>query len=213
MRYKSNAALVDALVKRGAISSDDVRAAFEAVDRAAYLPLEVRAEAYRDRPVLLQRDEAGVAVSTMSQPTMVAFMLEELAVRRGDRILEVGTASGYNAALLAHLVGERGVVVTMEIDEALAQLAAERLAGFSNVRVVVGDGRFGHPAPCPYDRIVVTAGASRVEPAWVEQLAPGGRIVVPITGRDGRGRCVTYVSRRDELVELGSTPCGFVPLR
>ena len=213
MRYKSNDALVNALVRRGALTSEDVRAAFEAVDRAAYLPRAVRSEAYRDRPVLLKLDDAGVPVSTMSQPTMVALMLEELAVRRDDRILEVGTASGYNAALLAYLVGERGLVVTVEVDEELAHFASERLAGLSNVHVIVRDGRHGHLPDAPFDGIIVTAGASKIEPAWIDQLRPGGRLVVPITGDDRRGMCMTYERSADALVELASMPCGFVPLQ
>jgi protein-L-isoaspartate(D-aspartate) O-methyltransferase len=213
VRSKTNDALVDALVRGGSLVSDAVRAAFDAVDRAAFVPPALRNEAYRDRPVLLKLDDAGRAVSTVSQPTMVALMLEELAVRRGDRILEVGTASGYNAALLSHLAGPHGLVITIELDEELSTRAAERLAGYSNVRVLVGDGREGHPAEGPYDGIIVTAGAAAVEPAWTDQLRVRGRLVVPITGADGHGRCVTYERAEAGLLELESMPCGFVPLR
>lgn len=213
MQYESNDALVRALVRSGAVRSGGVRSAFEAVDRASYLPPPVMSQAYHDAPVLLKRDAAGVAISTVSQPTIVALMLEQLGVARDDRVLEVGTASGYNAALLAHLVGERGLVVTVEVDEGLARAAARRLAHLPSVRVIVGDGRLGHRRDGPYNGIIVTAGAPRVEPAWVDQLTSGGRLVVPITGDDRRGWCVTYERSESGLVELASMPCGFVPLR
>lgn len=204
--------MVDALSASGVLRSPSIRAAMLAVDRARFVP-GAATEAYRDAPVLLQRGADGLASSTISQPTMVVHMLEELAVRPGHHILEVGTASGYNAALLAHLVGDEGRVVTVEIDRELAEEAAARLAGFSNVRVIAGDGRAGHVGDAPYDRIVVTAGAAEVVDAWREQVADHGRLVVPLTGRDRIGRCVTYDVSGGELIERASTPCGFVPLR
>lgn len=213
VRYKSNADLVAALVRRGAIRSDAVRTAMEATDRASFLPAGARDEAYADAPVILKTGEAGLPSSTASQPTMVALMLEELEVRPGHRVLEVGTASGYNAALLAHLVGDEGLVVTIELDPELASIARQRLAPLSNVRVVTGDGAHGHPADAPYDGIVVTAGAPHVHPTWIDQLRSPGHLVVPLTGADRRGRCVTYERFEGELVEVSSTPCGFVPLR
>ena len=183
------------------------------VDRRGFIPKESAGETYLDEPVVLKVGPDGRPASTTSQPTMVALMLEQLAPRPGDRVLEVGTASGYNAALLARLVGDQGVVVTVEIDGELAALAADRLRDLANVEVVVGDGRRGFEAQAPYQGIVVTAGASEVAPAWIEQIALGGRLVVPITRSDRHGRCITYEKAGDGLVELASTPCGFVPLR
>lgn len=213
---RSHEDLVRFLVGRGAARTDAVRAAIAAVDRADFLDPEARRHAYRDAPVLLKVDaETGEALSTMSQPSIVALMLEELAValRPGGRVLEVGTASGYNAALLSHLVGDGGLVVTIELDDELAASAAGRLRGLGNVRVVAGDGRAGHAADAPYDGVIVTAGAEAVAPAWVEQLAVGGRLVVPITGANRIGSCVTYERTADGLVERSSMACGFVPLR
>lgn len=204
--------MVDALTASGALRSPAIRTAMLAVDRARFVP-DAAANAYRDAPVVLQRGADGLATSTISQPTMVVHMLEELSARPGHHILEVGTASGYNAALLAHLVGDEGRVVTVEIDRDLAHRATARLAGLINVRVVAGDGRDGHVEGAPYDGIVVTAGAAEVVDAWREQLADHGRLVVPLTGRDRIGRCVTYDVSGGELTERASTPCGFVPLR
>lgn len=213
MKAESHDELVRFLVSSGAAVTEGVRAALKAVDRAAYLRPDQRAEAYYDAPVILKRDRGGRPFSTVSQPTIVALMLEQLAVRPGDRVLEIGTASGYNAALLAHLAGDDGFVVTVEIDDDLAAAAAERLADLHHVRAVAGDGRRGYPPDAPYDGIVVTAGAPRVEAAWVDQLVPGGRLVVPITGDSGRGTCFTYERTADGITQVASMACGFVPLR
>lgn len=204
--------MVDGLSESGALRSPSVRAALLAVDRARFVPGDAL-DAYRDAPVVLQLGPGGEATSTISQPTMVVLMLEELAMQPGDRVLEVGTASGWNAALLAHLVGVDGLVVTIEIDESLSEAAGERLSEVANVWRLVGDGRDGWPEAAPYDGIIITAGAREVAPAWREQLAVGGRLVVPITGSDGTGLCITYERVDGELVERASTPCVFVPLR
>ena len=205
------AEMVDALTESGVLRSPSIREALLAVDRARFVPSDAL-DAYRDAPAVLQLGPGGDATSTISQPTMVVLMLEDLAVQPGDRVLEVGTASGWNAALLAHLVGD-GLVVSIEIDQGLSDTAAERLRDLPNVRLLVGDGRDGYPDAAPYDGIIVTAGAREVAPAWREQLAVGGRLVVPITGSDGTGLCITYEEVGGELVERASTPCGFVPLR
>ena len=208
--------LVADLRRRGVVRTDAVADALLTVRRELFAPEARRASAYEDSPILLKRDDKGNVVSTISQPTMIATMLEELAVERGDRILEVGTASGYNAALLAELAGESGRVVTIEIDEELAQHSAEalRLTGYGDrVTVVVGDGSEGYAPSAPYDRIIVTAGAPSVSPAWIEELREGGRLVVPVTGPTGTGMSRTYLNSRSGLELLREIPCGFVPLR
>lgn len=206
-------ALVDGLSRHGSITSAEVRAAMLEVDRRAFVPAAAAGEAYADAPVVLRVDAEGRAISTVSQPTMVALMLEQLQVRPGDHVLEVGTASGYNAALLAALTGGAGTVVTVELDGELAGRAARRLAGCTNVEVVVGDGRLGHPPGAPYQRIVVTAGASAVAPAWQDQLDDGGRLVVPLPDGASREVCVTYEKVGGALLERARMPCRFVPLR
>lgn len=206
------AKMVAALTESGVLRSPSIREALLAVDRARFVPSHAP-DAYRDAPAVLQLGPGGDATSTISQPTMVVLMLEDLAMEPGDRVLEVGTASGWNAALLADLVGDDGLVVSVELDQSLSDAAAERLSDLHNVRLLVGDGRHGYPDAAPYDGIIVTAGASEVAPAWREQLAVGGRLVVPITGSGGTGLCITYEELGGELVERASRPCGFVPLR
>jgi protein-L-isoaspartate(D-aspartate) O-methyltransferase len=186
------------------------------VPREAYLDFDLSAEsAYANEPVLLKRDERGRAVSTISQPTMVVTMLEQLRAQPGDRVLEIGTASGWNAALIAHLVGPRGEVVTVELEPDLAAGAARSLKnqGVVNVSVLCADGRQGWAPGAPYDGIVVTAGADKVEESWANQLREGGRLVVPVAPGGGMGTCFAFEKRDGRLHELERTPCGFVPLR
>ena len=206
--------MVRMLVDRGVARSPSVIAALSSVPRHAFLPPHV-ADPYGDAPVLLKRADDGSVVSTASQPTMIVVMLEALQVVRGASVLEIGTASGYNAALLAHLVGPGGSVTTVEIDADLGASASEalRAGGYENVARVIGDGHDGWPASAPFDRIIVTAGASQVEPAWNSQLVDGGRLVVPITGPDGLGTCRWFEKVDGHLTLKGEVACGFVPMR
>ena len=125
----------------------------------------------------------GLPVSGCTQPAITAIMLQQLEVRPGQRVLEIGAGTGYNAALLAHLVGATGRVVTVDLDEDIVVEARRRLAacGFERVTVCCGDGGFGWPLEAPYDRIILTAGAWDVAPAWVDQLAPAGRLLLPLS--------------------------------
>ena len=184
-----------------------------AVPREAFLDRGTSVgHAYSDSPVLLKRGRRGEIISTVSQPTMIAAMLEQLAARQGDRILEIGTASGYNAALLAHLAGPEGLVVSVELEADLAAGAARALekVGVANAVVLCADGRRGWERAAPYDGIVVTAAATRVEPAWEEQLREGGRLVVPL---DAPSMCFAYEKRDGQMSELSRVPAAFVPLR
>lgn len=206
--------MVDALRVVGALRSPAVIDAMASVPRHAFLPPGTR-RPYADTPVLLKSSRRGESLSTASQPRMVALMLEALAPKSGHAVLEIGTASGYNAALLSTLVGDTGTVVSIEIDAELSAHArgALDLAGFHSVRLVVGDGRFGYPGLAPYDRIVVTASAATVEPAWSEQLAVGGRLVVPIAGGDGWDLCTVFDKLDAGLEKRSEMRCRFVPLR
>jgi len=193
------------------VTSPQVEQALREVPRHAFLPGLSLASAYADEAIGLKWHQ-GVPVSSVSQPSMVASMLEMLEVEPGSRILEIGTGSGYNAALLATLAGETGRVVSIEIDAQLADEARSNLCatGFDLVEVHVGDGREGWPARAPYDRIIVTASSPGPEASWVDQLEDGGRMVVPLARQL---EAVAFVKVGDELLRRGSCPALFIPLR
>lgn len=207
--------MVKRLLAAGVIESDAVQRALMTVPRHLYLEGVRLKNAYADRAVMVKYDSDGTAISSASQPAMVAVMLELSALEAGHRVLEIGTGTGYNAALLASIVGTTGQVMTIELEDDLATAARERLRsqGFQQVEVVLGDGSVGRPEAAPFDRIVVTAGAAEIPAAWREQLGEGGRLIVPIVDADGIGVVSCLVKEDAELREISSVPCGFLPLR
>jgi protein-L-isoaspartate(D-aspartate) O-methyltransferase len=145
---------------------------------------------------------------------MIAIMLEEARLKAGERVLEVGTGSGYHAALLAAIVGPSNLV-SIERHAALAERARAALAaaGFGEVTVMVGDGSLGFPERAPYDCILATAGAPRIPESWPPQLAARGRIVAPVGSSPHSQVLVTVTRREDGTLETREgTPCAFVPL-
>jgi protein-L-isoaspartate(D-aspartate) O-methyltransferase len=200
------------LIRRG-LRDPRVLAAMGDVPRHAFVPADWQEQAYTDSPLPLGPG------ATISQPYIVALMLEKAELAAGDRVLEVGTGSGYQAALLAELGAE---TYSIELDPALAARAARALAaaGYPEVQLRVGDGRTGWPEAAPFAAILVTAAAESVPPALVDQLAEGGRLLIPVwpvgpVGPAGEGpqellrlRKVDGRARREALI-----PVRFVPLR
>ncbi len=187
------------------IHDERVLAAMESVPREHFVPEDLVDAAYEDRPLPI-----GVG-QTISQPYIVALMAQEARIRAADRVLEVGTGSGYGAAVLGRLAAE---VWTIERHEDLARRAREALeaTGAGNVHVDVGDGSLGAPDSAPFDAIVVTAAAPAVPDALVAQLADGGRLVIPI-GPDGHAQELVRVTRRGEHSERAHLcDVRFVPL-
>jgi protein-L-isoaspartate(D-aspartate) O-methyltransferase len=174
------------------------------VPRHEFVPASLINAAYDDRPLPLGDAE------TISQPYMVAAMTEAARVEAGDKALEVGTGSGYQAAILAYL-GAR--VYSVERNAALAESARERLArlGFDGVEVIVGDGSEGYPPAAPYDIIIVTAAAPSVPPTLLEQLAEEGRLLIPV-GDLRRQDLLLSIKRAGEVKTQILDPCQFVPL-
>jgi protein-L-isoaspartate(D-aspartate) O-methyltransferase len=205
---------------KGALSSPGVTAAFLAVAREHFLP-EALAKGglkavYRDDAIATKRNDQGLPLSSSSQPSLMAMMLELLDVQPGDRVLEVGAGTGYNAALLAHLTGPSGRVTSIDIDPDIARRARRSLrdAGVG-ATIVAGDGRDGHPPKAPYDRIIATAAADEIPRAWLEQLNEAGRLVLPLRlDRDGGAIQLIPVFERfgDQLRSVGMTWGGFMPL-
>lgn len=198
------ATMVDTQVAGRDVDDPRVLEAMRRVPRHRFVPEATLIEAYADRPLAIGHGQ------TISQPYMVALMAQELDLRPDDRVLEVGTGCGYAAAVLAELAGE---VWTVERHGPLADDARARLdtLGYSRVHVVHGDGSRGHPPGAPYDAIVVAAAAPSVPEPLVEQLADGGRLVIPV--ERGAGQDLLRLRRvGPELVRESRARVRFVPL-
>ncbi|HEX9106554.1 MAG TPA: protein-L-isoaspartate(D-aspartate) O-methyltransferase [Longimicrobiales bacterium] len=191
------------LAARG-VRDQRVLVAMAAVPRHLFVPLRDRAAAYEDRPLGLARAQ------TISQPFMVATMTEALALHPDERVLEIGTGSGYQTAVLAELARE---VYTVERDAELALDGRELLEelGYGNVRYLVGDGTLGWPSQSPFDAILVTAGAPAIPRDLQAQLREGGRMVIPIGGRDEQ-ELYRVTHRGNDYPMEWLTTCRFVPL-
>jgi protein-L-isoaspartate(D-aspartate) O-methyltransferase len=196
--------MVDEQLRARGIADERVLAAMGRVPREAFVPEELERLAYGDHALPIGDDQ------TISQPFIVATMCELLDLAGGERVLDVGTGSGYAAAVLDELAGH---VVSIE---RIAQLAAGarralELTGHGSVEVRVGDGCLGAPDRAPFDAIAIAAATDHVPPLLYEQLAVGGRMVLPRGDRDGQ-RLVRVLRTRRGPVEAASLPCRFVPL-
>jgi protein-L-isoaspartate(D-aspartate) O-methyltransferase len=201
------------------IGSERVAAALHAVPRHLFLPDQRPEAAYRDEAIVTKRDDAGQAISSSSQPAIMAIMLDQLDLAPGLRVLEIGAGTGYNAALISHVVGPAGQVTSVDIDPDLVATAREHLAraGFGEVVVACTDGAGGYPERAPYDRIIATVGVSDLAPAWLEQAGPRARIVVPL---DVRGTQLSVAFQRADPAAPGGpwtsrslAACGFMRMR
>jgi protein-L-isoaspartate(D-aspartate) O-methyltransferase len=182
--------MVEHQLERRGIADPLVLEAMRKVPREAFVPPELADEAYADGPLPIGEGQ------TISQPYIVAFMAEALELRGDERVLEIGAGSGYAAAVLAEIAAE---LYTVERHARLAEEAAARLShlGYDNVQIRVGDGSLGWPEHAPFDAIVVAAGAPEVPEALKEQLAVGGRLVIPV----GQGRTLQDLLRLRRLSE------------
>jgi protein-L-isoaspartate(D-aspartate) O-methyltransferase len=196
--------MVDRQLRGRDVRDERVLEAMAKVPRELFVPAELSAHAYEDEALPIGEGQ------TISQPYMVARICEALALSGGERVLDVGTGSGYQAAVLAELAGE---VHTIERIPELAARARENLraSGYHNVQVHVGDGTLGDPDHAPFDGIAVAAAAPEPPPSLYDQLRPNGRLVVPVGSR--RGQDLQVVVRSPEGPAVVSTvPCRFVPL-
>ena len=198
-------AMVRRQIEGRGVRDPRVLEAMRIVPRHRFVARSLAGDAYKDYPLAIP------AGQTISQPYIVALMAEAAAIGPQDRVLEVGTGSGYGAAVLAELAAS---VVSVERHRKLADAAARVLAelGYATATVVCADGSQGHPPSAPYDAVVVTAAASRIPPALINQLADGGRLVIPV-GPPSFSQNLTLVTRMgDETTSKRFCPVRFVPL-
>ena len=191
-------------IRARGIRDERVLAAMQAVPRHNFVPPEYVQAAYEDAPLPIGEGQ------TISQPFMVAAMADALSLVGNERVLEVGAGSGYQAAVLSQLARE---VIAIEAQPALSDLARGRLAslGYANVRIEEGDGSAGWPDGAPYEAILVTAAAPSVPPPLVDQLAEGGRLVIPV-GPPKQQELLRVVKSAGQTTERSLYACRFVPL-
>jgi protein-L-isoaspartate(D-aspartate) O-methyltransferase len=196
--------MVEEQLRARDVSDERVLDAMARVPRELFVPPDLRTRAYEDAALPIGHGQ------TISQPYMVARICEELALRGPERVLDVGTGSGYQAAVLAELAREVHTIERIPelVEQARANLAA---AGIANVAVHVGDGTLGLPDRAPFQAIAVAAAAPEPPPSLYDQLTPGGRLVVPVGRRSGQELLVVVRSPEGPAV-LRSVPCRFVPL-
>jgi len=196
--------MVQQQLKAEGIKDERVLAAMAKVPREEFVPADQRAGAYQDGPLPIGYDQ------TISQPYIVAFMTEQLRPKPGDRVLEIGSGSGYQAAILAELVTE---VYTIEIVEPLAKTAEATLQrlGYKNVHLKVGDGYKGWPEEAPFDAIIVTCAPDKVPQPLVDQLKDGGRMVIPVGERFAQ-QLYLLEKKNGQLKESVTLPVRFVPM-
>jgi protein-L-isoaspartate(D-aspartate) O-methyltransferase len=203
------------VVSAARIADDRIADALREVPRHLFLPHVPPDSAYRDDAIVTKRDADGQPISSSSQPAIMAIMLDQLALAPGRRVLEIGAGTGYNAALMKHIVGPSGTVVSVDIDADVAGQARDHLAaaGYPDVTVAAVDGAEGYPQAAPYDRVIATVGVADLAPSWLEQLDPAGRIVVPF---DVRGTQLAVAFERADdgrWASVSLVPCGFMRMR
>ena len=210
-----NTAMVDRLVEQGALEAGLVQEAFRSVLRHWFLPGIDPSQVYAGHAIPTRFSEQG-PISSSSEPAIMAKMLAQLGVVPDHAVLEIGAGTGYNAALLSYLVGPKGSVVTIDLDEDITAQAKANLvrSGTANVTVLTGDGWKGAPGSGPFDRIEATVGVWDLSPAWIRQLKPEGRLVVPLWLRCGLQASVAFDLGNDGVLRSSSVqPCGFMTLR
>ena len=192
-------------LRRRGICDQAVLRAMDEVPRAQFVATDFAGKAYADQALPIDCGQ------TISQPYVVAYMTEQLGVRPHHRVLEVGTGSGYQAAVLSRLARE---VVTIERYRTLAEQARERLAalGYDNVEIVVGDGLAGVPDKAPFDRILVTAAAERVPQTLIDQLADDGVMVLPLGPQHGSQHIIKITKSQTGIAREDLIPVRFVPI-
>ncbi len=238
METDAHKQFVDELRSRGVFANSDIESAFRHVPRHCFLPNVSLKEVYSDRYVVVGQIRGSRAHSSSTQPSFMAKMLGQLGVDKGQRVLEIGTATGFNAALLSSMLGPQGLVVTIEFDPELVTFAADNLtrfgytdipspplihsemplrwlskAGSAPIGLGCGDGWNGVPLSVPFDRLISAIGSCDISPAWIRQTSGDGRLVVPLTLFPNVTLSIAFDRIQNELVSRSIISCSFVPAR
>ena len=197
--------MVEEQIKKRQIKSDVVLEAMRTVPRHLFVPKHMQSRAYNDSPLPIGLDQ------TISQPYIVAFMTEQLGLTPGMKVLEIGTGSGYQAAILAHLGCE---VYTIELLEELANRAAKVIKelNYDNVKIRHGDGYLGWPEEAPFDAIIVTAAPEKIPAKLIEQLKDGGKMIVPVGPLYSTQSLKLLTKQNKKIIEKDLIPVMFVPM-
>ena len=198
--------LIESLKQRGYLSKPEVIEAMLKVERHKFVPKDLQDQAYVDTPLPIGQEQ------TISAPHMVAIMSETLDVKPNHKILEIGTGSGYQAAVLAE-IAKNGKIYTIERIPELAKQAKKNLAkcGYKNIEVIMANGTLGYELKAPFDRIIVTAGALNVPQVLVDQLKDGGKMLIPVGGRFFQD-LILVEKRAGKITKKNLGGCMFVPL-
>jgi protein-L-isoaspartate(D-aspartate) O-methyltransferase len=194
--------LIQKLKGRGI--KEEILKAIEKIDRKDFVLAENLEEAYEDYPLSIGYRQ------TISQPFTVAFMLQELELKKGDKVLEIGTGSGWNAALISSIVGEEGKVYSVEVIEELAEKAKNKLKNYKNVTVFDGDASRGIPEYAPYDKIILTAAPKELAEEFKEQLTNDGILLAPVG--EYTQKLIKLTKKEDKFTETEKGDFIFVPL-
>jgi methyltransferase of FxLD system len=214
-------ALVDGLKTRGLIHSEALEQALRRVPRECFVPEIAQRDGlervYSDEALITKRGPQGQPISSSSAPSMMAIMLEQLDLHPGLRVLEIGAGTGYNAAILAEMVGDQRAVVTIDIEPDVVESARQHLAdaGYSDITVLCADGAEGAVDHAPFDRVELTVASDDITPAWIQQLHMGGRLVLPLElHRHQRGQIsLALIKHEDYLESVAAASAFFIPLR
>lgn len=201
---------IEKLVSIGRLGSPEIKKAIMSVERELFVLPDYKKDAWVDAALPI------VGKATISAPHMYAIMFEEAKLKKGEKVLEVGSGSGYGAALIRELVGKEGKVITMEIEPEVYDFAKKNLkkAGYTDVKIVLSDGSIGYEKEAPYDCIIVTATAPEIPRVLIKQLRPGGRMLAPVGGAYINQKLI-YVKKNEDgsLEERDVCDVIFVPLK
>src|SRR3989344_1628969 len=206
MSKAENEQMMDMLIEYGYLSTERVIKAFKNVDRADFAPEEYGKGCYEDTPLPIGKSQ------TISAPSMVAIMSEKLDAKAGQKILEIGAGSGYQAAILAEIIGSKGKLFTVERIKEVANNAKKVLGKYKNVKLIVGDGTLGYEKEAPFDRIIVTAAAPQIPEPLIEQLKEDGILEIPVGDYLYGQELILAKKKKGKVEQEFVTGVVFVPL-